>query len=123
MYLILGNLTIVKEMNHVACYRLQNTRHTSSYSCLNQQTSRQAVELYGLLVTFELAAVTVTRGLGRQSVSRRSFSHLESVAQSKKVGGKVWGVASCGGEQSLHTVAFWMSAQLHHLVRKNKFWR
>ena len=106
------NPTIVKYVDN-ACYRLR-------YIC---HTVKKVTAPLQLLVTFELAAVTVTRGLGRQSVSRRSFSHLESVAQSKKVGGKVWGVASCGGEQSLHTVAFWMSAQLHHLVRKNKFWR
>jgi len=104
MYFILGNLTIVKEMNHVACYRLQNTRHTSSYSCLNQQTNRRAVELYGLLVTFELAAVTLTRG-------------LESVTKPKQVGGKVRGVGGRGGEHPLHAVAFGQSAQCHHLLR------
>ena len=83
MYLILGNLTIVKEMNHVACYRLQNTRHTSSYSCLNQQTNRQAVELYGLLVTFELAAVTLTRGLVRQKgVKEEAFCRTWKVSPS-----------------------------------------
>ena len=108
---------------------LQATKYTlhsvkGSYSCINPPTA--SVELSRLLVTFELAAVTLTRGLGRQKVSRSrsffvaTFSHLESVTESKKVGSKVWGVGSSGSKHPLNTVALWQSAQSHHLGSEEK---
>ena len=111
---------------------LQATKYTlhtvkGSYSCINLPTAY--VELSRLLVTFELATVTITRGLGRQKVSRvRSFllplfSHLESVTEPKKVGSKVWGVGSSGSKHPLNAVALWQSAQSHHLVSEEKIQR
>ena len=68
-HLILGNLTNSKEINQVACYRLQNTCHTLSRIASTNKPTDKVWNFHAplrLLVTFELPAVTLTRGLGRQ---------------------------------------------------------
>ena len=68
-HLILGNLTNSKEINQVACYRLQNTCHTLSRIASTNKPTDKVWNFHAplrLLVTFELPAVTLSRGLGRQ---------------------------------------------------------
>ena len=117
----------------VACYRLQSIRSTLSRVAILASTHQQPLWNFHapsrLLVTFELAAVTLTRGLARQKVSRnlsfccQIFSHLESVTEPKKVGSKVWCVGGSGSKHPLNAVALWQSAQFHHLLSEEKIQR
>ena len=120
---ILRNLTIVKKMD-VACYRLQSIRYTLSRVAILASTHQQPLwNFHGYwshLNLLQSPSREAWEDKRCQGSFVATFSHLESVTESKKVGSKVWGVGSSCSKHPLNAVALWQSAQTHHLVSEER---